>query len=231
MLTDSAPGTWCPRSECGGLSSTLTGVKRGIGEEGKWTGPSGIESGFARLLPWTGGLGVGLRWRDDERGCFRVEADFMVSLMASLGMGMGVSRLSWGRSGALTGVALLLAFKLWRDLGTGSLSSPVAGVGAIDEFWPESGSAMVDAEPCRPVKSTTLLCCAGVTSGDCGLDKPDLCRCRWPWAGCWGFAQGFCSRKRSSALDLCLEKLADKGRLGLGMAGWTGATGAGWTVI
>ena len=54
----------------------------------------------------------------------------------------------------------------------------------MDEFCLDSGSVMVDAEPCTPVKSTTLLCCAGVTSGDCGLDKPDLCRCRWPWAGC-----------------------------------------------
>ena len=149
-------------------------------------GPSGMESGFARLLPWTGGLGDGLRCRDDERGCFRVEADFMVSLIASLGIGMGVSRFSWVGSGALIGVEciLLLAFKLWRDLGTTSLSSPVAGVGAIEEFCRESGSVMVEAEPCTPVKSMTLFCCAGVTSGDCGLDKPDLCRCRWPWAGC-----------------------------------------------
>ena len=61
---------------------------------------------------------------------------------------------------------LLLAFKLWRDLGTASLSSPVAGVGAVEEFCLERGSAIVEAEPCPPVKSTTLFCCAGVTSGD-----------------------------------------------------------------
>ena len=69
-------------------------MKRGMGDEGKWTGPSGMESGFARLLPWTGGLGDELRWRDDERDCNGVEANLVVSLIVSLGMAMGVSRFS-----------------------------------------------------------------------------------------------------------------------------------------
>ena len=67
-------------------------MKRGIGDEGKWTGPSGMESGFARLLPWMGGLGDAWRWRDDERGCFRVIAGFVVSLVVPLDMGTGVAR-------------------------------------------------------------------------------------------------------------------------------------------
>ena len=122
---------------------------------------------------------------------------------------------------------MCLAFRLLCHLAAPGRSSPVAGVGAMDEFWPDSGSAMVDADPCSPVKSTTRLCGAGVTRGDSGLDRPDLCRCRWLCAGCLGLAHGFCSRNRSSVVDFCLEKLADKGRLGLGMAGWTGATGTG----
>lgn len=53
----------------------------------------------------------------------------------------------------------------------------------MEEFWPDSGSAMVDDEPCRSIKSTMRLCGAGVTRGDSGLDKADFCRCRWLWAG------------------------------------------------
>ena len=79
-------------------------------------------------------------------------------------------------SGALMGVELIWGYPL-RDLVAPALdSSPVAGVGATEEFWPDSGSAMVDAEPCGTVRSMTRFCGAGVTRGESGLDTADLCR-------------------------------------------------------
>ena len=146
-----------------------------------------MESGFEMLLPRIRALGELLRFKDDE-GCFNVDVDddLGLSLLISLGTEIGVSRLSSMGSGALVGVeyVFVFAFRLLWDLAAAGLSSVVAGVGAREEFCLDSGSAMVDAEPCRPVKSTTRFCGAGVTTGDSGLDWPDFCRCRWLWTGC-----------------------------------------------
>ena len=60
---------------------------------------------------------------------------------------------------------------------TGLAASPVAGVGAIEEFGPDCGSTMVDADPCGSVRSTSRLCPAGVDDGV----RPDACRCIRCW--------------------------------------------------
>ena len=140
-------------------------------------GPSGMDSGSLILLPfWTTGpykggvcFGVGVEIDGVGAGC----------LVAS-GLIRSLSGRSWvsGRSvsaGGFRGVELRWGYPL-RDFVARALSSPVAGVGAIEEFWPDNGSAMVDAEPCGTVRSTTRLCGAGVTRGESGLDTADLCR-------------------------------------------------------
>ena len=60
---------------------------------------------------------------------------------------------------------------------TGLAASPVAGVGAIEEFGPDCGSTMVDADPCGSVRSTSRLCPTGVDDGV----RPDACRCIRCW--------------------------------------------------
>ena len=79
--------------------------------------------------------------------------------------------------GAFMGVELMWGYPL-RDLvlAPAFSSPPVAGVRTMEEFGPDSGSAMVDAEPCGAVRSTTRFCGAGVTRGESGLDTADLCR-------------------------------------------------------
>ena len=150
----------------------MTVGKRGIGEVEYGTGPSGIDRGSLILLPfWTGpykgGVCLGVGVEIDDAGCL------MVSGLRSL------SGKSWFSgmivSGAFMGVELMWRYPL-RDLVGRACSSPVAGVGAIEEFWPDSGSAIVDAEPCGAVRSTTRFCGAGVTRGESGLDTADLCR-------------------------------------------------------
>ena len=82
-------------------------------------------------------------------------------------------------SGAFMGVELMWWGYPLRDLAVPVFfSSPVAGLGAMEEFWPDGGSPVVDAEPCGAVRSTTRFCGAGVTRGESGLDTADLCRWR-----------------------------------------------------
>ena len=135
-------------------------------------GPSGIDSGSLMLLPfWTtgpykGGVCFKVGVEIDGAGCL------VASGLRSLGGRSWFSGMSV--SGAFRGVELMWGYPL-RDFVARALSSPVAGVGAMEEFWPDNGSAMVDAEPCGAVRSTTRLWGAGVTRGESGLEMADLC--------------------------------------------------------
>ena len=108
----------------------MTVEKRGLGDAEYGTGPSGIGKGSLILLPfWTGpykgGVCLGVGVEIDDAGCL------ILSDLRSL------SGKPWFSciiiSEAFMGVEVMWGYPL-RDLVAPAFSSPVAGVGAIEEF-------------------------------------------------------------------------------------------------